>query len=713
MDTDQPYPDRRAHWVRHNKTERSPHRWIVADSESRATTDGRTEDQTIRCADAVRWRDDLATGTHDEWLATESAEEFWSWVDEYTRAGRRTVCWFHNAGHDLRILRAFEILPSLGWELEWCNLDRDVSVVTWRSDHGTLVIADTWTWLAKPLKDVAGMTGIGKPRLPGPRASLATWHKRCRADVLITRQAVRELLDFVRGEHLGNWQPSGAGMGYAAWRHRFLAHKVLVHDHAPALEAEREAMHCGRAEAWHHGPAAGGPFTEWDMHMCYCRIAAECDVPVKLWADDGKPANQVHRWAMKHWAVLCRVRVTTDVPVVPCRKDGRIIWPVGEFETVLWQPELELIERTGGTYKVLHQWRYNMAPALKAWAEWSMQRCAAPDSQITPVQRTWVKHQSRALIGRLALRTASWEHFGANPYGWLGLTGYTDAETGETARMLHIGDRTFVERDTRESDSSLPQITGYIQSVCRVRLWDAALAAGIGRCVHVDTDSLITTRAGSADLERACADGLPGGWRRKDTWSRIDVTGPRHYRTNGRREVPGVPKGATEVEPGVFVGETWESLASALTEKRPGVVRVTTREFRPRRVDSRRPWDGPGPAEPIRLMPETSERSTSDNRTGGRVPLGSGNAGHADLGKGPVPGMCLDSPGEAGPGRTGIQPRAPVRAHSAVRPRDNPGLDRASHNSRPEELTRARKTRAGRSTTDDRPRRGDRRGADP
>lgn len=713
MDTDAQYPGRTAHWVRHNKIERSPHRWIVADSESRATVAGNVKTQTLRCADAVRWRDDLATGTHDEWLATEDAEQFWSWVDEYTRAGRRTVCWFHNAGYDLRILRAFEILPALGWELEWCNLDRDVSVITWRSDHGTLVIADTWTWLAKPLSDVAGMTGIGKPKLPGPRASLATWHKRCRADVLITRQAVRELLDLIRGEHLGNWQPSGAGMGYAAWRHRFLAHKVLVHDHAPALAAEREAMHCGRAEAWWHGPASGGQFTEWDMHMAYCRIAAECDVPVKLWADDGKPTKQVHAWAMKHWAVLCKVRVKTDVPVVPCRTKERIIWPVGEFETTLWQPELELITRTGGTYTVLHQWRYNMAPALRAWAEWSMQRCAAPDSQITPVQRTWVKHQSRALIGRLALRTASWEHFGANPYGWLGLTGYADGETGETCRMLHIGDRTFVERDTRESDSSLPQITGYIQSVARVRLWDAASAAGISECVHVDTDSLILTRAGSAALEGASAAGLPGGWRRKDTWSRIDVTGPRHYRTNGKREIPGVPRGAEEVAPGVFMGETWESLASALTEKRPGVVKVTTREFRPRKVDNRRPWGGPGAAEPIRLAPDNHERSTDGNSADRAPAVGADQAAHSDLAQGPVRG--LRAPGEraARSGSAGDRSRARDRAHRDGRTPGNPGMGRAGDRASPERVARARKTRAGRSTADDRPKRGDRQGADP
>src|SRR5215472_3878295 len=464
MDTSNPYEGRRAHWIRPNETERFPHRWIVADTESVSRYSADAETQTLRCVDAVRWRDDLKTGEHEEWHAGESGADFWAWVDDYCRAGHRTVLWFHNISYDLRTLDAFRLLPALGWALEWCNLSRDVSVVSWRSDHGTLVIADTYTWCPKPLADLAGMVGIGKPRLPGNGDTLRVWHARCKADVEITRAVVRELLAFVKGQHMGNWQPSGAGMGYASWRHRFLTCKVLVHDDAPALAAEREAMHAGRAEAWWHGKGVKGPFTEWDMHMSYPRIAAECDVPVKLFAHDNKPSAAVHKWAMKHWTVLARVHVKTDKPVVPCHHDNRIIWPVGEFDTVLWQPELELITQTGGSYTVYEQWRYNAAPALADWARWSMFMCAQPDSVITPVQRTFVKHQSRAVIGRLGLKHSTWEHWGANPYQWCGVTDYLDGDTGETARMLHVGDKTLIETDVREADSSLPQITGYIMS---------------------------------------------------------------------------------------------------------------------------------------------------------------------------------------------------------------------------------------------------------
>lgn len=88
-----------------------------------------------------------------------------------------------------------------------------------------------------------------------------------------------QLLSYIGENDLGNWQPTGSGMAYATWRHKYLDHKVLVHDDADALTAERTAMHTGRAEAWRHGRVTGGPWTEIDMCNAYCRIGAECDLP--------------------------------------------------------------------------------------------------------------------------------------------------------------------------------------------------------------------------------------------------------------------------------------------------------------------------------------------------------------------------------------------------------------------------------------------------
>lgn len=607
------YPGRTCHWIRTNEAERIPLRWIVADCESRTRPIDGGEEQSLRCAAAVRWRTDLATGDHAERARFTEARPFWEWVRDWCYTHGRTVLWFHNASVDLAWLDAFRILPALGYELAWCNLDRQVSVVTWRSQHGTLVIADTYTWINVALAEAAPFTGIAKPRLPADTASLEAWFARCEADVAITEQVVRRLVRFVRDQGLGNWQPSGAGMGWTTWRHRFLDHKILVHDDAAALAAEREAMHAGRAEAWWHGRALRGPFTDWDMRMSYTTIAAEELLPAKLWEHDIAPTARVHSWALSKFSVLARVTVTVDQPVVPARHGGRTVWPVGTFDTVLWDPELALITEAGGTYKVHEQWRYVRRPILKRWAEWSIAMCQLDEPAVDPIARLWIKHQARATIGRSGLRTRTWQEWGENWLPHAGISYLTDKATGTTTRLMHVGGTVFAESGMAEADKSCPQIISWVMSEARARLWRAAQAAGLDHVLHVDTDSLITDAAGSAALAAAAAAGLPGSWRTKDRWRRLEITGPRHYRTPSVRQVPGPPKGAVETEPGVYIGERWDSLATTLTEGRHGLVTVRTREWRPRTVDHRRPYqgEGDGPAQPIRLDGGQQEGDTS------------------------------------------------------------------------------------------------------
>lgn len=612
------YPGRTPHWIRGNDQERIPHRWIVADTESlrRKLADG--EQLAFKLGCATRWRDDLPTGDHREQLRFTDPRTFWEWVIEYCWTHGRTVLVFHNASHDLGQLDAFTWLPALGADLRWCNLSRDVSVATWATPRGTLVICDSYTWCPEPLEELGVMVGLAKTRLPTEHDPDPVWWERCETDVEITRRVVQILLDYVRDQHLGNWQPSGAGMGHTTWRHRFYTDKILVHDDAEALAAEREAMHAGRAEAWWHGRAAGGPFTEWDMAMSYCRIAAECLLPAKLWDHDVAPTRKVHQFGLDYWRTLARVEVTTEHPVVPARVNDRTCWPVGTFQTTLWDTELQLITETGGRYRVLEQWRYTRKPALRAWAEWSIQQCGLSGDRVHPVARTWIKHQSRAVIGRLGLRTPSWEEWGDNWLGHTGISLLTDPAAGTTHRLMHVGGKVLEETERTEAQNSCPQIPSWIMAEARSRLWRATVAAGQLHVLHVDTDSCLTDRAGTAALEEATRRGLPGAWRPKETWRRLEVTGPRHYQAPGRRQLPGVPRRAVETAPGVFTGEVWDSLARTLTEAPGTGQRIRERTWRPQRVDHRRPWteEGPHRAEPMRVTTEGGCNAT-DNRSDG------------------------------------------------------------------------------------------------
>jgi hypothetical protein len=286
--------------------------------------------------------------------------------------------------------------------------------------------------------------------------------------------------------------------------------------------------------------------------------------------------------------VLVYARISVRTPVLPYRQEGKILWPVGEFDGWYWDCEIDAALRYGAEITIIETYVYVKAPVLKDWATWILGIIQAREPVVPPIVGTWLKHCSRSLIGRLALTTRSWELFGANPDRMTGITHMTDLETGATRRLMHIGGKTFIESDREESDNSVPMITGAIVAECRVRLWEAMNAAGLGHLAHVDTDSLLVDQEGLARLTATLGYNWQARWAIKGSWATIDVRAPRHYYRGRQRVIAGIPKRALEGAPGVFQGERWASLATDLEARGDGVVTTWRDEWTPKNTDPRR-----------------------------------------------------------------------------------------------------------------------------
>lgn len=584
---------RAAHWIPGNQQERMPYRMVAFDTESRFTNpNDETEIQTWRLGAAVRWRTNTKTD-HKEGRIFACPRELWEWVTDFCHPGQRTVVWAHNLGYDVRISQVFTILPALGWHLEWCNLDKNVSSMTWRSDRGTLVFADTWTWLPLKLETVAPYVGMVKFDMPRQADDDIRWATYCMNDAEIVYHVVSKLCQFISDYHLGNWQPTGAGMSYTMWRHKFMTEKILVHADDTVIAAERSAMYTGRAEAWRHGRTGISTWTEVDMRTAYLMIARDEQLPRKLHSHFGRISHKQFERLTSRFAVLCYCRVVTDTPVLPYRNDKRILWPVGQWEGWYWDVEVAAAMRYGAKISILKGYSYAQAPILKRWAEFVLSILNDQDVSYGSVVTTFVKHCSRALIGRLSLRVPSWEHFGANPEGIVGITHVIMPEDKLITRMLHVGEDTLIETRKMEGRDSLPQVTGRIMAICRVRLWDAMNIAGLDHVAHVDTDSLIIDKEGLRRLKAEWGDGFRSYWQIKGTWRKLDIYGPRTYYRDGSRVAAGIPVKAKEGPDGALRGERWESLSASLSASQGRSVVVTTGTYHMKRIDPRR-RDAPG-----------------------------------------------------------------------------------------------------------------------
>jgi hypothetical protein len=514
--------------------------------------------------------------------------EMWQAITDWIPARERAVLWTHNLGYDVRISRALSALPGLGWRLVGHNLTPGGTWLAWRRGDQSLVMVDSVSVFETTIAQLSKSFGGARPALPSDMDTMDRWISRCLRDVQILRDAVLAYLDRLESLDLGNWQMTGTGQSWAAFRHQHLTHDMLVHWDDDARAAERRAMWTGRCEAYWHGRVRGVRVDEWDMTLAYPRIALTHHVPVALASMFGPGVNLPAQLDRPGYAVLAEVDVTTTEPLVPCERDGRIAWPVGTFRTTLWSPELRLLVDRGQRVAVVKGWLYKAEPALASWARWIVAQLGAPDDVSPAWWKAIMKHWARALIGRWAMTYRDWEHIGQMPYPDIRRATYVDLETGQTGETVQVGRDLFLATETVEWPHSMPQITGYVMSACREILARLLLAAGPRAALYADTDSMLVP-ADHHDRMLAIARRFPAaGLRLKRSWKGVEIRGPRQIVTGPVVRVAGIPTKAQRLADGSLVGEVWESLAAAISHRRAATVRVTPRRWTLRATDTRR-----------------------------------------------------------------------------------------------------------------------------
>lgn len=587
------------YWLRPNDTARQPNSWVAFDCEARRARDRRGETQTFRLA-VGEWHHRTSNDT--PWSPPVRKEfdapgDLWRWIAGRSNLAQRVVVVAHNIAYDLRVTRALEELAALGWTAEPPMIQGGRVMFRFRRGRKRLVCVDSMNWWPWGLARVGEAIGLAKVDLPDDDDSDEAWWKRCHRDVDILATAWGTLLDWVQAEDLGTWKPTGAGQAMTAFRHQHLTHRILCHQDPPARAAERDAAWCGRAEAWRWGKLAGGPFTEWDMTTAYCRIMEECEVPTQLVRHTTSRRLWERSVAVSGQAGIARVVVTTEAPVVPYRAAEGVSWPVGTFETTLWDHELVLVDQTGGAWEFADGWIYLCAPALRAFAEWCRGILEAHPGTVDEAVRLAVKHMTRAIVGKFGARYWEWVDWGPAPDERLELSHGGDPEIPGSALTLWCGGRWLVQGPTVDSERSVPQVWSWIQAETRVRLWGLMTAAGLENVVYVDTDGAIVTPAGHEALVAADLDGV----RPKSEYRDVEILGTRQLILDQRLKAAGIPKGAKPAGGNKWAADVWTQPATALLHGETDRVTIKRRTFRLVGGDHRRVRLAGGATEATRI----------------------------------------------------------------------------------------------------------------
>lgn len=595
-----------AHWIRPNHRTSVPKDLVYIAMETTEVRKGATTRQRFQAGAAIHcWAGGGRGQTPGEERARfGSTKELWIFVDRCATKRRRCVVVAHDLSAVLQTGDGLHGFRQLGWKVKRLRFETGHAWAAWSNDGRSLVMCDLQSWIPKGFQRIRNLAGTGiRPSVGQDDEQTSPGHQASR-DCQAIASVYGEILAWIESEGLGDWKATGAGQAWAAWRHRFMTHRVLVHDNLELRQLERRSCYAGRGEAYRIGGPWRGRFHEWDTTTAYARICRDCAVPVRLLGEVRRPTVKAALCPPEGRCVLSQAEVATEVPTLPWSDSGGICWPVGSFTGVWWDHELAQAVADGAVVRPVRSWLYQAEPALRSWAEWLLDVMEGRAACSSPTIAMATKHWSRALVGRFAAQWSTWERLGENITGDVFLSVSSRYDRPGTYKSLHLDSGLFEEAGRVDAADCAPQVMSWVMAECRLRLWRALNYVGLEHVVHCDTDGFICDSAGDERMRSYGVD----GWRRKAEWHRLVVVGSRRIMGDVERRLPGVPSSAAQSGERAFVGEVRRGLGHALASPGSGAVRSKDRHWVVTGSERRRAVFAGGRTGPVRV--ESDRRVT-------------------------------------------------------------------------------------------------------
>lgn len=570
----------KAHWLKENKREYSPHRVLVVDTETRE--DNGVQTLRLWCAELMLRHGHHGKGERLRRFHGTTVDELAALVDR--QAVRKDTLWVyaHNASFDLAVTRLPEVMCMQGWQLGMHAL---TSPSPWaRLSHGErrIVLADSFSILPTSVKRLGLLIGKDKPDLPAADAGREAWAERCAADVAITRRALEQVMDWWDQEQLGNWTLTGPGIGWNAMRHMANRVPVLIQPDAWARGFERKAIMGGRREVWRTGRQGPGLYADLDFTHAHLSICEHHPLPTKRGERFESLPLDAPELRSVNWSVLAEVELETDTPRYPWDSGRGVFYPVGRFRTYLAGPEITEALRRGELRAIHRGYRYRLAPHMRDWARWVRTALDGEDPSIPPAALVAMKGWSRSVPGRWATRTGEVVMELRGPVQAWRLERGVLHPSRQPVWHMTLGNVTQVIAQDVDGENAFPAVLAWVQSWTRVyigRLVDALA----GTVVQCNTDGAIidvvswAQGLGLVGLEaEARQDALrealetltaaiapevaPLGVRVKRVARSVDLISPQHVVLDEERRLAGVPATAVELEPHVYHFTAWPRL---------------------------------------------------------------------------------------------------------------------------------------------------------
>lgn len=552
---------RRPHYLKVNNSQEYPRHCIWLDTETNPVqVDADTVKHVLNFGWACyRRRSRGHKWSKPQWFRFTSIDQFWLWVTEHVGPKEAYTLFAHNGSFDLPVLDAFNWLQDDGWELKNAVIESPPIILKWSKDGRSIRFIDTLNIWRMSLTAIGDSIGIPKMAFPDDDASDEYWDAYGKNDVVIIMEAVIKWFEFLREHQLGGFAPTLASQAVRAYRHRFMKHKILIDDNDIALDMARASYHGGRTECFYIGEV-DGPLYQLDVNSMYPAVMKESNMPTKLIGVYRRVKHLELAKLLKDFSIVAEVSLSTDVPAFPQFVQGKLIFPVGDFDTVLTTPELIYALDNGYITSIDKVAVYEQAVIFADYVDYCynlrLKGKAAGDSAAT----FYIKIMMNSLYGKFGQRGRIYETIEQVNSKEIKSWTEIDADTREVIHYRQFAGQVQELIEEPESRDSHPAIAAHVTAYARMQMWHIYQQAGLKNCYYSDTDCVVVNGAGFERLDNLIDEHTLGMLKLEQTIDHASIRGPKDYQFDSTERIKGVRKTATWLAPNTVQQEQWAGL---------------------------------------------------------------------------------------------------------------------------------------------------------
>lgn len=578
---------RKAHILRENKSVSLPKAFVFMDTEAniRADNEGNEYDR-FRLGCAVYWRRYYGKRNDSErWFNYIYSDDFWLWLFDLFHEVDKICLISHNIVYDLKLLDGFFLLHSDDWECKSPVFNKQTVILKYVKNKKTLLILNNANFFTGKLEDIGKSVGLDKIDVDFYNCTNEELFIHCKRDVEILLAVWRKYIKFIQGEDIGGFQKTIASQSLASYRHRFMDHKIYIHNNDHVIELERESYHGGRSECFKLGEFSGDNYYNLDVNSMYPSVMYDNAYPTKLIRYGNGLRVSDLRKLINYCHIIARVKIQTDVKIYPAITGKRLLFPIGSFITTLTTPELSMALRLYHIKEIYDYAIYEKAYIFRSFVDYFYTKRKKAQASGDDALALFFKLILNSLYGKFGQKGYDTKLIGDCDLTEFGVEDYYNTEDERWYKLIYLNGKIYQVGEEGESFNSFVAISSHITAYARMSLYRYMQLAGHENIYYCDTDSIFTNKQGYNNLKEYLHKDSLGYLSIKDKAKSMIIKGVKDYIFGSNTKIKGIRKDAIQLSDNSYSQIHFLSIKGLLRKKidqgvkKERVIKTLNREY--------------------------------------------------------------------------------------------------------------------------------------